>query len=66
MTVTRIMMLWPSPFDKAYGKADPRWVTIHHRPPAYDERGYCTRHGEFLKRVSRDRKTNKIMSILPY
>jgi len=66
MGVTRITMVSPSPMCDNYGKKEPRWVTIYHRQPEYDERGYCIRSGAFIKKVSRDRSTNKIMSILPY
>lgn len=62
----KINMVYPSPFDEAdYGKIEPRMITIHWVQPKYDERGYCISYGYCKKRVSRDLKTNKIISIKP-
>ena len=63
--ITKWTMLSPSPFDEDYGKVEPRWITMHFLDPVYDDKGYVVTYGKRIKVVSRDRKTDKIISIKP-
>ena len=57
----------PSPFDDDFyiSRKAKRLVTFHQLQPTFDKKGYVITYGRIIKRVSRDIKTNKILSIKP-